>query len=240
VDRIVTVAPPAAVIFDFDGVILDSETPEFESHRRVYERCGAVLTTHEWCVQIGTWSEGLGDRWHKTLCERSATPLDREAFERERRRIFQELVPREPMRGIRDLLQQLAEARIPRAVASSAPARWVVAAIDGLGLTPLIGAIVTGDDVERRKPAPDAYLEAARRLGVAPARSVAIEDSGPGVASARAAGLTTVVIPHWLTEHHDLSAAHLRVAHAAEVTLERLAALVAAHDLDRFTRVGRT
>ena len=97
---------PAAVILDFDGVILDSETPEFESHRRVFEQCGATLTDEEWCVQIGTWSEGLGDRWHAALCERSSQPLDRQTFERERRRIFEEIVPREPMRGIRELLQE--------------------------------------------------------------------------------------------------------------------------------------
>ena len=218
---------PAAVILDFDGVILDSETPEFESHRRVFEQCGATLTDEEWCVQIGTWSEGLGDRWHAALCERSSQPLDRQTFERERRRIFEEIVPREPMRGIRELLQELAGARVPCAIASSGPARWVLPAIAGLGLTPLFGAIVTGNDVTRRKPAPDAYLEASQRLGVDPSRSIAIEDSAAGVAAARAAGLKTVAIPHWLTKTHDLSAADLLAAHAGELTLARLATLLA-------------
>ena len=174
-------ALPAAVIFDFDGIILDSETPEFESHRRIFELCGVELTVDEWCHQIGTWSEGLGARWHRVLCERSSRPLDHETFEREQRHLFQQLVPREPMRGIRDLLGALAEAGIPRAVASSGPARWVAPGIERLGLTPLFGAIVTGDDVVHRKPAPDSYLEAARRLGADPTRAIAIEDSGPGI-----------------------------------------------------------
>ena len=52
------------MIFDFDGIILDSETPEFESHRRIYEQCGVELTREEWCGQIGTWSEGHEARWH--------------------------------------------------------------------------------------------------------------------------------------------------------------------------------
>jgi HAD superfamily hydrolase (TIGR01509 family) len=218
---------PAAVIFDFDGVILDSETPEFESHRRVYEQCGAELTREEWCGQIGHWSAGLEDRWHAVLCARSSRPLDRESFEREKRRIFQELVPREPMRGIRELLNALATAGIPRAIASSGPARWVVPAIDGLALTSLFGAIVTGDDIVRRKPAPDGYLEAARRLGADPARSIAIEDSEPGIVAARAAGMKTVAIPHPLTEAHDLTGADLRVSHAGELTVARLATLLA-------------
>ena len=77
-------------------------------------------------------------------------------------------------------------------------------ATERLGLRALFGAIVTGDDVVRRKPAPDVYLEAARRLGADPARSIALEDSGPGIAAARAAGMKTIAIPHWLTERHDL------------------------------------
>ena len=86
---------------------------------------------------------------------------------------------------------------------------------------------MTGDEVAQRKPAPDVYLEAARRLGVDPARSVAIEDSAPGIAAARAAGMKVIAIPHWLTERHDLSAADLTVAHAGEVTIERLTSLYA-------------
>jgi len=70
------------------------------------------------------------------------------------------------------------------------------------------------------------YLEAARRLGVDPTRSIAVEDSGPGITAARAAGMKTVAIPHWLTERHDLSAADLRVAHAGELTPARLATLL--------------
>jgi beta-phosphoglucomutase-like phosphatase (HAD superfamily) len=101
-----------------------------------------------------------------------------------------------------------------------------VRATERLGLRALFGAIVTGDEVARRKPAPDLYLEAARRLGADPARSIAIEDSGPGVAAARAAGMKTIAIPHWLTERHDLAAADLRVAHAGELTLSRLMELL--------------
>jgi beta-phosphoglucomutase-like phosphatase (HAD superfamily) len=86
---------------------------------------------------------------------------------------------------------------------------------------------VAGDQVDRRKPAPDVYREALRRLGVDPRRSIAIEDSAPGLASARAAGLKTVVIPHWLTAGHDLGAADLRVAHAGELTLDILERLIA-------------
>jgi putative hydrolase of the HAD superfamily len=217
---------PSAVVFDFDGIILDSETPEYESHRRIYERCGVELTVDEWCGVIGTWSEGHDEQWFVRLCERSPGAPPRDDYFAERRRIFEEIVPAAPMRGIQDLLTVLRGAAIPVAIASSAPARWVVKAVDRLGIRPLFDAVVTGDEVRRRKPAPDVYLEAARRLGVDPARAIAIEDSAPGIAAARAAGMKTVAIPHWLTERHDLSAADVTVAHAGELTVERLAALV--------------
>jgi HAD superfamily hydrolase (TIGR01509 family) len=215
-----------AVVFDFDGVVLDSETPEFESHRRIYERCGVALTVDLWCDQIGLWSEEHDERWATRLRERSASAPDSVAYHAEKRRIFLEVVPREPMRGIRELLDTLTAAGVLAAIASTSPARWIVPAVEGLGLRPTFAAIVTGDEVKRRKPAPDVYLEAARRLGVDPARSIAIEDSGPGIAAAKAAGMKAIAIPHWLTERHDLSAADLRVTHAGELTLDRLAALV--------------
>ncbi len=144
----------------------------------------------------------------------------------ERRRLFEDMVPAGPMRGVSDLLAALRAAGIPAGIASSAPARWVVGAVERLGIRSAFAAVVTGDEVERRKPAPDVYLEAARRLGVDPAKAIAIEDSSTGLAAARAAGMTAIAIPHWLTASHDLSGADLTVAHAGELTLDQLDALL--------------
>src|SRR5436309_14184725 len=94
----------AAVIFDFDGVVLDSETPEYESHRRIYERCGVPLTVAEWCDTIGVWTDEHDDRRFEALCARASSVPPREAYYAERHRIFQALLPREPMRGIRELV----------------------------------------------------------------------------------------------------------------------------------------
>ena len=176
-DRLVSVLE--AVILDFDGVVLDSETPEFESHRRIFERWGVLLTADEWCNQIGIYRKDHERHWFLQLCERSGQAVDPNAYEAEKRKLFQDLVPPEPMRGIRELLEALSAAGVPTAIASSSPARWVVPAVEGIGLSALIRTIVTGDDVAIRKPAPDVYLEALRRLGADASRSVAIEDSGP-------------------------------------------------------------
>lgn len=216
-----------AVIFDFDGVILDSETAEFESHRLVYDRYGVPLSPDEWCDYIGIWSEDHEQSWCDRLNVRSGAGVTYEAFKAEQRRLFREVLAGAPMRGIRELLDALALAAIPTAVASTSSAEWVVPSVARLGLRDRFRTIVTADDVARRKPAPDVYLEAARRLGVDPRWSVAIEDSGPGVAAATAAGMKTVAIPHWLTERHDLARATLRVASAAELTIDALERLIA-------------
>src|SRR5215471_11825421 len=212
----------AAVIFDFDGIVLDSETPEYESHRRIYERYGVTLTVDEWCGVIGTWSEGHDEKWFTRLCERAVDAPERDAYFEERRRLFEEIVPADPMRGVRDLLAALRDAHVPTAIASSAPARWVAGAVDRLGLSSFFAAVVTGDQVTHRKPAPDVYVAAARRIGADPRESVAIEDSNTGIAAARAAGMKVVAIPHWLTERHDLSGADLIVEHAGVLTLDAL------------------
>ena len=216
----------ASVIFDFDGIVLDSETPEYESHRQIYERYGVTLTVDEWCGVIGTWSEGHDEQWFRRLCERAADAPERDAYFEERRRLFDEIVPADPMRGVRELLTELRDAQVPTAIASSAPARWVVGAVERLGIGPFFAAVVTGDQVTLRKPAPDVYLAAAQRLGADPRRSVAIEDSSTGISAARAAGMKVVAIPHWLTERHDLTGADLTVEHAGLLTLDRLEAMV--------------
>lgn len=219
-------APLAAVVFDFDGVVFDSETPEYESHRLVYEACGVPLTVEEWCDAIGVWSDDHDERRFEQLCARAIQAPARDEYHARRRELFMQLAPRNPMPGILDLLAALDAAEVLAAIASTAPAGWVRPAVDRLGLTPRFQAIVTGDDVVRRKPAPDVYLEAVRRIGVDPCRAVAIEDSSPGVAAARAAGLRVVAIPHWLTAAHDLDGADLQVAHAGKLSVERLAALL--------------
>ena len=222
-----------AVIFDFDGTILDSESAEFHSHRRLFADHDVDLTEEEWCTGIGIVQAET--HWWDRLCARAAAPPSYQQFRHATRRYFSEHVRMEPMPGITALVGALVASGIPRAVASAASARWVLRALGDLGLTPSFDAVVTGDQVARTKPAPDVYLEAARRLGVRADRCVAIEDSGPGLAAARAAGMRTVVIPHRLNRHtHDFTGADLHLTTAAELTLERLSQLAGRGDAAEF------
>jgi HAD superfamily hydrolase (TIGR01509 family) len=214
-----------AVIFDFDGTIVDSETAEFHSHRRFCADHGVELSEEEWSTGIGRVQPAT--HWWEWLCARTHTPPSYDRFREATRQYFKEHVRMEPMPGITALVGALVAAGIPRGVASAASSRWVCRALADLQLAPSFDVIVTADQVAQPKPAPDVYVEAARRLAVRPDSCVAIEDSGPGLAAARAAGMRTVAIPHALNRRrHDFDGADLHVASAAELTLERLRELV--------------
>ena len=113
-------------------------------------------------------------------------------------------------------------------MASSSPAAWIETHLDRLGLRDRFASLASRDRVGgRSKPAPDTYLLACEELGAEPARSVALEDSAPGIAAAIAAGLTVVSVASEITRHTDLSAAHRAAATLEQVTLAELADLVA-------------
>jgi HAD superfamily hydrolase (TIGR01509 family) len=213
-----------AVIFDFDGTILDSETAEFHSHRRFCADHGVELSEEDWSTGIGRVKPAA--HWWDWLRARAEAPPTYDVFRETTRRYFREHVCMEPMPGITALVGSLVAGGIPRAVASAASSNWVFRALDEVQLASSFDAVVTGDQVAQPKPAPDVYVEAARRLSIAPARCVAIEDSGPGLAAARAAGMRAVAIPHALNRRHDFDGADLHLASAVELTVERLRELV--------------
>ncbi|MFZ2641945.1 MAG: HAD family phosphatase [Verrucomicrobiia bacterium] len=217
--------PTFAVVFDFDGLIVDSETPEFEAHRQIFAEHGVELTAEEWRGEVGIWSATRN--WFAKLGEIIGRPVDSNALREEKRRRFWRVIKMEPLPGVRALLDELHAAAVPLALASSAEASWINRATAELDVTRYFRTIVTGDDVTHRKPHPEGYLLAARGLGIAPDRCVAIEDSQPGIVAAKAAGMKAIAIPNWLTAEHDLDAADLRVASAAELSMAVLAKLTA-------------
>ncbi len=215
-----------AVVFDFDGLVLDTELPIFSAWCAVFEAHGAAPPTiEEWSAEIGT--VGVVDV-HAWLVERADRPVDVEAVNEARRAHRDRLLAEQRVRpGVEAWLAEAEASGIGVAIASSSPADWVLPLLDRLGLRSRFAAVVTADGVLRAKPAPDTYLEACAHLGVEPGEALAVEDSPNGIAAAKAAGLHCVTVPHALTETLDLSAADLRLASLADCTLaealERLA-----------------
>jgi HAD superfamily hydrolase (TIGR01509 family) len=212
-----------AVVFDFDGLVLDTEVPVYASWCAAFEAHGAQPPTlEEWSAEIGT-AGGLDlDAW---LVERATAPVDLDAMHQARRAHRDELLDRERVRaGVESWIDEAEAAGFGVAIASSSPSEWVVEHLERLALRHRFSYVVTAGGALRAKPAPDTYLEACARLGVDPQAALAVEDSPNGIAAAKAAGLTCVTVPNTITEGLDLSAADLRLATLADLTLAQVVA----------------
>jgi HAD superfamily hydrolase (TIGR01509 family) len=226
---VTSVGDIGALIFDFDGRILDTETCTYETTASIFAEHGETLDLAWWHSIIGTADH---PHWSEVLADRLGRPVDRAALvaRRERRRL-QVLDALPPCDGVAELLDAADAEGIPTAVASSSGLDWVGGHLERLGLRSAFAVVVTRDDLSgadaRTKPAPDLFLLAAERLGVEPAHCLAFEDSPNGVAAARAAGMAVVAVPGPMTAGLDLSAADLVVPSLAETDLAALRKLVA-------------
>ncbi len=209
-----------ALIFDFDGLILDTEGPEFRTWQEIYRAHGAELSLSTYAVAIGTLN--AFDPYAE-LERQLGRPIDREAVREERRRRTGELIEREPIRpGVETYLLDARQLGMKLGVASSSPRHWVAGHLDRLGLTPRFDCVKSADDVRRVKPEPELYLAALDALGVLPERAVALEDSPNGILAAKRAGLRCVAVPNELTRQLPLERADLRLDSLAEMSLTRL------------------
>jgi putative hydrolase of the HAD superfamily len=208
-----------ALVFDFDGVVCDTEWVEYESTRVAWARWGADLSVELWHHNVGrSW----GPTWMDDL-EARVGVVDRAAVLEARRAVHDELLPRQgPLPGVVALMTEAREAALPVAVASNSDLHWVDSNLTRLGLRGFVSAIRAIDTVPRGKPHPDPYLLACADLGVEPSAAVAFEDSFTGVSAAVAAGLFTVAVPHLLTAAHDLDAANWTVTSLIDVNLADL------------------
>lgn len=199
----------AAVIFDLDGVIVDSE-PVWEEVRRAYVSAHggtwqADSQRRMMGMSTGEWSRYLsGELGVDRTAEQVATEVVTEMSRRYAHRV--------PLvHGGVDAVRRMA-GRWPLGLASSSPTRLIRTALDATGLSDTFDATLSTEETRHGKPAPDVYLAVAERLGVDPARCVAVEDSANGVRSAAAAGMAVVAVPHG--------------AYPLEPDAERLAAVV--------------
>jgi len=206
------------LVFDFDGLILETEIPVMESWRRVYEEHGVELPMETWLETIGTADHEFDPFAH--LQELVGRPLEREPMHtnrvahRDAILHAQEILP-----GVRDYIEQAHRLGLKLAIASSSRRRWVMGHLERLGIHEFWDTVSTADDVERTKPDPALYLAAVEALGIAPCQAIAFEDSRNGVLAAKAAGLWCVAVPANLTANMDLSAADIVLSSLAEMSL---------------------
>jgi HAD superfamily hydrolase (TIGR01509 family) len=209
-----------AVIFDLDGLILDVETPDYLSWKEAYNLQGLELTADDWRAAVGCPASDL----YGPL---SALGTDPAALRQARHGRLAALQDKclQVRPGFGTLVTRLMRAGIRRGLASNSSFARVQRVITLLGICDFLDAMAGGDEVARRKPAPDLYLLAALRLGVEPRRCAAVEDSQQGIEAAKAAGLACIAVPNLFTQHQDLSQADLTLASLDEITIETLRAL---------------
>lgn len=215
---------PGAVLFDVDGLLVDTETADYLAWRELYAELDLDLSLGDYAGSAGLY--GSWERRYAWLAAHTGRPTVELSVRREAR--FSELVEARlrPWAALDALLDALDAAGVPVGVASASDRDWVERLLAGLGVRQRFAVVVTGADVQRRKPAPDVYLRAAAALGAAPGGSVALEDSAHGIASARAAGMRVIAIPNEVSAFQDLSGADLRVDSLDQVDLGLLARLL--------------
>ena len=218
--------PVRAFLFDFDGLIIDTETASRASWEWLYREHGFELPQEQWATVIGT----IGAPWEpmRHLEELVGAPLDADELNQRRRSHELSLLETEEFRpGILDYLDEAAERGLKTAIVSSSSNRWIDMHLERLEHAHHWDAIVAANhDVARAKPRPDLYLEACRLIGVAPKEAVAFEDSPNGVRAARAAGIFVVAVPNDVTRSLGLE--------EADLVLDSLADLPPAELLSRF------
>ena len=215
----------AAIVFDFDGLIVDTENPGFISWQEVYQEFGAALHIDDWRHATG-YVGGFDPAVHleKLLGRR----LDwSQIVPRREARNWELTLQASTLPGIEALLRGAKERQLRVGVASNSGYGWVEGGLQRLGLRGYVDAVVTRDMVINPKPAPDIYLKTVQTLFVEPYLAVALEDSEPGCRAAKQAGLKAIAIPNRFSERQDLAVADLIVSSAEELDLERLATLVA-------------
>lgn len=184
---------PRAVIFDIDGTIVDNMHLHAEAFGVFAERHGLPpLTQADRARLDGRRNSEI----FPILFKREVSRDEWQAYEHEKEGLYRELSKGRlaPMKGLSSLIERLTSESIPVALATSAPKPNVVHTLAELGLGPAFSVIVRGDEVARGKPAPDVFIEAARRLGVDPDDCLVFEDAPMGIEAAHAAGMRVVAL----------------------------------------------
>lgn len=210
-----------AIIFDFDGTLLETELPDFTSWQEIYQQYQCELPLTLWLQHVGMRSADFNPYEHlETL---AGVVLDRPAVRKVRRQRLRELIQQQGLLpGVEAALAFAKDAGIRMAVASSSSRDWVEGYLAEFELLPYFDTVCTADDVTCTKPDPEIYRLALSRLGVRADEAMAVEDSRNGLLAAKAAGLRCLVVPNQITCHSPLDEADLRLASLAEVDWARL------------------
>jgi putative hydrolase of the HAD superfamily len=214
------------LLFDFDGLLVDTETPSRLAYEELYRDHGHELPLDKWATLVGTIGAEFDPDAH--LEELVGRPLDHEQLAVRRRARELELCDLEDLRpGIEEYLREADRRGLSTAIVSSSQVDWIERHLERLERADGWDAIVAADgDVARAKPQPTLYLDALEALGLQPSEAIAFEDSLNGIRAAKRAGVFVVAVPNPITETFALEEADLLLASLTELPLGDLIARI--------------
>ena len=203
-----------AIVFDFDGLILDTETPLIDAYAEVHRRYGVAFDRALFLHGVGHADYSF-DPWHGF-----SQHADRAALEIERRASKEEIMLRQPvLPGVQNLLTDARSGSVRVGLASNSPHSWVDTHLKRLGLFESFDFIACREDAPSPKPEPDLYRLVLNRFGLRGHEAIAFEDSHTGSLAAKRAHMWVVAAPNESTAHHDFDHVHLKVSSLAEFAL---------------------
>ncbi|OQY34103.1 MAG: hypothetical protein B6I38_02755 [Anaerolineaceae bacterium 4572_5.1] len=209
------------LIFDFDGLILETERPIFEATQELYHSFGQELSLDTWAKVIG-----LSPDEHDPIVDLEVLvgrSLDREKLrEKISNRENELILAQKVLPGVEDYITTARKTGLKLAIASSSSRKWVWGHLERLQLLRYFDAVCCADDVERAKPDPALYRLALEKIGLRPSQAIVFEDSPNGVLAANRAGIFCVAVPTELTAQLSLDHANLIVGSLADVSLDEL------------------
>jgi HAD superfamily hydrolase (TIGR01509 family) len=215
--------PLRALFFDFDGLIVDTESPEVEIWQEIFAEHGLEFPDENWMNSIGRGADQIAEKPLQLLTRLLDGRLDPAVVDADyRRRVTRRIEEMPVLPGVVELAREARSAGIPAWVVSSSYHAWVDGHLARLGIAGLFDRTVCREDAARAKPFPDLYLKACELAGVEPCDAVALEDSVNGLEAANAAGLLSVAVPNKLTARLDLSHAHCAIASLEELSVDIL------------------
>lgn len=210
----------AALIFDFDGLMVDSESPGFQAWSEVYATHGCSLPFDTYSACIGTIG---GFDLHAFLEQQSGRPCDRADLERACHTRWLDLMNGQPLLpGIAACVSSAKRRGLKLAIASSSTEKWVTHNLRKFGLLDEFDAVCTSDYVRAVKPDPALYVLALERLGITAEEAIAFEDSPNGILAAKRAGIYCVAVPNPLTKDLPLDLADRRLHSLEEFDLDNI------------------
>ena len=209
-----------AIVFDFDGLILDTEEPVYRSWLEVYKAHGEDLPFELWVQIVGSTTASFHPQHH--LEDRLGRPLPQEVLDRRVSRRTELVLAQKLLPGVVAIIDAARVAGLTLGVASSSTREWVSGHLARLGILDRFDCLRCRDDVAHAKPEPDLYIAVLACLGVHQSEAIAIEDSPNGIMSAKRAGLRCAAIPNPITARLDLSQADLVLGSLADMSLKDL------------------